>query len=383
MLNQNVHLASCSLAARSLDLDEALGRMLDAMQRHGAPWGEFEEQAFQARNRFAALVNAHPEQIALVPNASVGAYQVASSIDWTLRPKVLTTEVEFPSIAHVWLAQRARGAVVRHVREHRHTVAAGDYLAEIDAATAVVSVPLTTYRTGARLDAAEIAQGAHAEGALVFVDAYQAVGVERIDVTELDCDYLVAGSMKYLLGLPGIAFLYARTPEGAGRTPELTGWFGRVDPFAFDPFSLDFARDARRFETGTPAVPSLYAANAGLGLIAALDLDEVRRHVARLTAIAARRLVDQGETVLVPDDPDARGAHLAIADPDASAVAAWLGGHRVVVSPRGDVVRASFHYYNDDDDVDALCTELASYRATATSTPSRWAAPARLMRVVD
>ncbi|GAA0990557.1 aminotransferase class V-fold PLP-dependent enzyme [Acrocarpospora macrocephala] len=362
MLERIVHLASCSLGARSTDLDAALERMLGAMSRQGAPWPEFEGQLNQARQGFAALVRARTDEIAVVPSATVGAYQVASTLAWPDRPKIVTVESEFPSLAHVWLAQRARGAEVTFVPK---AGAVADYLAAIDERTGLVSIPMIGYRDAARLAVAEVAQAAHAVGARVFVDAYQAAGVEPLDVGLLECDYLVAGTMKYLLGLPGVAFLYVKAGSTGHSPPQLTGWFGRVDPFAMDPRRVDFPDTARRFETGTPAVPALYAANAGLALIDELDLDAVRRHIAALVAHTDDRLTHSGERLLRPADLSARGAHVAVLDPDPAALTSWLANRQIMVSRRNDVVRLAFHHYNNADDADAACEAIRQYRRTS------------------
>ncbi|MCX4443060.1 aminotransferase class V-fold PLP-dependent enzyme [Streptomyces albidoflavus] len=356
MLERVTHLAGCGLAPRSTALDEALAEMLEAMASHGAPWHLFEERTAQARERFAALVGADPEQIAVVPNASVGAYQVASTADWTARPRLVTTPLEFPSLAHIWLAQRPRGAEVVFAEDPE------EYAAAVDTTTRLVSVPMTAYQDALRMPVAEIAEIAHARGAEVFVDAYQAAGVEPVDVHRLDCDYLVAGTSKYLLGLPGLAFLYARRPEAADLDPALTGWFGRRDPFAFDPRLLDFSGTARRYETGTPPVPACYAAAAGLALIARTDPARVRAHVQELTARAAEALRAQGESVR--EIPAARrGAHIGLLDPEPARLAEELGRRGVAVSARGDVVRVAFHYYNHPDDIASLCKALREYRS--------------------
>ncbi|EWM18487.1 aminotransferase class V-fold PLP-dependent enzyme [Kutzneria sp. 744] len=340
VLGTKVHLASCSLGARSVDVDAALEQM-----RADMSWDRFEDQLRQARHGFAALVGARPEQIAVVPNASVGAYQVASTMDFARRSKIVTTDLEFPSVAHVWLAQCPRGAEVV-------------FSGEIDADTRLVSVPMTGYQYSERLPVADVVQRAHEAGAEVFVDAYQAVGTEPVDVDRLGCDYLVAGTMKYLLGLPGLAFLYARSPERTDRDPQLTGWFGRVDPFAFDPRRLDFASTATRFETGTPAVPAVYTANAGLRLVARADLTAVREHVLGLTDLAVERLTAMGRPVrALPRDR--RGAHIGLVDADPVGLAKRLTEHDIAVSPRGDVVRLSFHHHSNSDDIDALCAALS------------------------
>jgi len=383
-LKDVVHLAGCSIAPRSDALDAALARMLDAMARPASTWHLFEEEGERVRHRFAALVGARPEQIALVPNASVGAHQAASGLDLRRRPRIVTTTAEFPSLAHVWLAQRPRGAEVVFAEDTAGSGKAGAdpedgaaaaapegrtarALAEaVDARTALVSVPLATYRAAERLPAARIARAARQAGAAVLVDAYQALGVEPIDVDELGCDFLVAGASKYLLGLPGIAFLYVRDPGAAAQPPALTGWFGRRDPFAFDPRVLDWADSGRRYETGTPPVPALYAAGAGLDLLSRVDAHAIRAHVTALGTHAADRLTRAGARLLSPPDPGRRGAHLALHDTDPAALAAHLERRGIAVAPRGDVVRLSFHYYTDAADIDIACAEIEDYRRSGT-----------------
>ena len=182
----------------------------------------------------------------------------------------------------------------------------------------------------------------HDAGARVFVDAYQAYGVDPVDVSDLDCDYLVTGCLKYALGLPGLAFLYVRPGLVDEVPPSLTGWFGRVDPFGFDPRSIDFPTHARRFESGTPSVPSAYGAVAGLELLAQLDAEDVRRHVAGLTGHLRSELVAMGEIVRLPESDARRGPQIALWDAEPNRLDAFLRERRIAGSPRGDVVRLSF-----------------------------------------
>lgn len=365
-LADTVHLASCSQGAASLRLIAALEEFQWSLRSHGAPWDRWMAEVDSARRLFAELIGATPDEVAIVSCASEGAYQVASTIDWHRRPVIVSADLEFPSIAHVWLAQRRRDARVRFVSGDDSATAAEDYGTLIDHDTGLVSVPLVSYRGGHRFPVRDIAKAAHAAGARVFVDAYQAAGVLPVNVRDLDCDYLVAGALKYLLGVPGLAFLYSRGGLADDLPPELTGWFGRANPFSFDPRTLDFADSARRFETGTPAIPSAYGAVAGMTTLreAGADAAAIERHVMSLAASCANALADADEQVVSPADPALRGPQVAIVDDDPAALSAFLAARRIVTAPRGDLLRLSFHYYNNEEDVLTICEAIREYRAS-------------------
>jgi selenocysteine lyase/cysteine desulfurase len=361
-LADTVHLASCSQGALSAELTAALAEMTFSMREHGAPWELWMAEVDQARHRFAGLIGATPDEIAVVHCASDGAYQVASTKDWSARPEIVTTDMEFPSVGHVWLAQRARGAEVVHVPERGATVDPEELVAAIGERTGLVSIPVASYRNGARMPVGAAVARARAVGARVFVDAYQAVGVLPVDVRELGCDYLVSGALKYLLGLPGVAFLYARDGVADDLPPQLTGWFGRVDPFGFDPRTVDYPATARRFETGTPGIPAVYGANAGMRLLSRVDLRRVGRHVADLTTLTAERLLAMGERIWAPGPPAEPGPQVALIDDNPDRLAAYLAERRIVTAPRGHVLRLSFHYFTNESDVDTVCSAIADYR---------------------
>ncbi len=361
-LAESVHLASCSQGALSTELAGATEELLDSMRTYGAPWERWMGVVEEARTAFARTIGAHPGEIAVLSNASEGAYQVASTQEWSRRSRIVCTDMEFPSVAHVWLGQRPRGAEVRHIGERDGWTPPEDVAGAIDEETALVSCPLVSYRNGARLPVGQVAARAREVGAKVFVDAYQAAGVLPIDVRELDCDYLVAGALKYLLGLPGIAFLYVRDGLRDDVAPQLTGWFGRVDPFSFDTRSLDHPADARRFEVGTHAVPSAYGAVAGMRVLADVDPAAVERHVTALVDEMSAQLTEAGERLWLPAEPAARGPMVTLVDAEPNRLAGWLAQRGIVTSPRGHVLRLSFHYYNDSSDVAAFCSALAAYR---------------------
>jgi selenocysteine lyase/cysteine desulfurase len=241
-------------------------------------------------------------------------------------------------------------------------VAAEDYEAAIDESCGLVSVPLISYRNGVRLPVTSVLEKAKAAGVVTFVDAYQGAGVEPIDVRELDCDFLAAGALKYLLGIPGIAFLYARGGLRDDRDPQATGWFGRRDPFSFDPRHIDYPADARRFESGTPAIPAAYGAVAGMTVLAAVEAKAVRAHVSELGQHLHDSLIAAGERLWSPADPALRGPQVALIDDDPNDLASFLAQRGIVTSPRGDLLRLALHYYNSPEDVDTVVAAIREYR---------------------
>lgn len=316
-----------------------------------------------ARARFARFINADPSEIAIINSASEGAYQVASSFAWNNRTGIVTSALEFPSVGHVLRAQQVQGAKIKMVSDRFEALEVEAWANAIDESTALVSAPLVSYHDGARPPLAEITALARQNGARMFVDAYQGAGVVPIDVKALDCDYLVAGSLKYMLGLAGIAFLYVKDGIDSEREPELTGWFGRVNPFAFDPELVDYPQDARRFEVGTPAIPAAYAAVAGLGLLEQVDQVAGFAHVMRLADKLAAGAVAAGFKVSRSDNSDRHGPQVAVFDADPVVLGTWLHDRHIMTAPRGELLRMSLHYYTTDADIDTAIQALTEYRS--------------------
>ncbi len=361
-LEHTAYFASCSQGALSGTLTSAITELQASLLDGSDPWPGWLERVEQARCAFAALIGAHPGEIAIVSCASEGAYQVASGFDWAPGQSIVTTELEFPSIAHVWLAQRPAGARVRYAESVDGFTTVEGYAQVIDDSTRLVSIPLITYRHGQRLPAAQIVALARQRGAQVFIDAYQGAGVEPIDVTALDCDYLVSGALKYLLGIPGLAFLYVRAGTARDLDPSLTGWFARADPFSFNPRELDFAATARRYQTGTPPVTAAYGALAGLQVLSRVEPAAVAAHVSALTGYLHTELAGRGERLASPAAAESRGPQVALRDPEPERLAAYLADRRVITSPRADLLRLAVHYYTNTADVDTVVQAIYDYR---------------------
>jgi selenocysteine lyase/cysteine desulfurase len=245
------------------------------------------------------------------------------------------------------------------------------YRACIDDRTLIVPATHVCFRNGYRLDIEQLVAVCRDRGAYMMLDDYQRTGTAALDVHALGVDFLVTGALKYLLGSPGVAFLYVRRGLVDRFEPLSTGWFGRVDPFAFRPDAFDWSASARRFETGSPPVPSVYAAAAGLSLLQTLDPKTIEEQIARLVERFVNGARERGFDVMTPQAPSARGPLVVVRSTDAAALVQRLAARGIVVSSRGAGVRVSFHAYNNEQDVDAVLEALDAESLTGDDPAAR------------
>ena len=357
-----VYINSCSQGALSDAVRAAYADYLTGWDEHGAPWDYWVERTEAARAAFAGLVNGAADDVAVTTSLSAGVSPLASAIDFEARPKVVISDFEFPTIGQIWHAQELRGAQVVHVPADGAEIPLERFDEAIDEETAVVSVAAVCYRNGSRLPVEEIARIARDRGALVVLDAYQAIGTYPLDVAELGVDVLAAGVLKYLLGSAGLGFMWTRPGLSEQLLPTQTGWFADKDIFEMDISDYSPSPTARRFQSGTPPVPAIYAGIAGIELMQEIGVAETREHVNSLNERLIEGLDELGGHVVTPRDPERRGALVCVASTDAAALVTALGEDGIVTSERDGNLRVSAHAYNTPDDIDAVLATLARHR---------------------
>jgi selenocysteine lyase/cysteine desulfurase len=322
------------------------------------------ERAEAARASFAGLIGADPDEIAVTTSLSAGVSAVASGLRYARRSKLVLTDLEFPTVGQIWHAQASRGARVVHVApEADGTIPLERFDAAIDEDTLLVSITHVSYRTGAMIDVEPIVRLAHERGALVLLDAYQSVGSLPVDAKALGVDFLAAGVLKYLLGSAGLGFLYCRRDVVERVWPTATGWFADEDVFAMDAWDYSPSRTARRFESGTPPIPAIYAGIAGIELMEEIGIADTREHVLGLNRRLIDGLDDLKATMVTPRRPKRRGALICVKSRDVDALVAALRREGIVTSSRDGNLRISAHAYNSADDIDAILAALKRNRS--------------------
>jgi selenocysteine lyase/cysteine desulfurase len=355
---------SCSQGALSVDVRRAYEEYLAGWDAHGAEWEHWVERAEAARAAFAGLVHAEPAEVAVTTSVSQAVSALVSALPLERgRGKIVISELEFPTVGQIAHAQELRGAEVVHVEPADDgTIPLERFAEAIDERTALVCCTAISYRTGYRLDVAEVAQLAHERGALCLADSYQAAGAVPLDVRELGVDFLTAGTVKYLLASAGLAFMYVRSGLHEQLLPTQTGWFADEDVFRMDISDYSPAGDARRFDSGTPPVPNIYAGLAGIGIVQEAGVEAIESHVRGLVDELLTGLDELGATVVTPRREGDYGPLVCVRSTDPELLVAALRERSIVTSARDPSVRVSLHLYNTSEDVARILAALADSR---------------------
>jgi cysteine desulfurase/selenocysteine lyase len=357
LLRHPVPGAYLNSAAEGLPLDSAgaaYERYLDAKSRGSSGRAVFDEIEDDARLAFAGLLAVPPADIAFVASTSRGFDAVVKSIEWMPGDSIVVPLTEFPTALFAARLLETRGIVVRSVGLSADgTLDEDAVIAAIDDTTRLVVASVVSFRTGQRLHTHALVARAHELGALVFLDAVQALGSVAFEVG--DADFVCAASFKWLLGLHGAAGLYVNPRTLSNTRPPYVGYRSVVDLFPPPPASEEPYPDARRYEEGLPDYGALAVLHASLQQLAGLR-DEIVHHNREVTARLRDGLLELGAAVLAPDAP--RGSIVAFETPKHAEIARTLSDAGTTVWARDGRVRLSPHAYTTEDDVATALRQL-------------------------
>lgn len=337
---------------------------LAPMSEHFDAW--FEELE-RARGIVARAIGATPDEIAFTTNTSTALSVAAAMVPWRPGDRVIYPADEFPSNRYVWqnlalFGVEAEAVPVTEAPFHELLEARGLE------GVRVVALSEVSYLDGRRHDVAAVTRLAHAAGALVVVDAIQAVGAVPVDIGRSGADLLACGGQKWLLGPTGSGFLYVRGDRLEDLHTPLVGWASSRHAPELTRGDLVLASGARRLEPGLPDVAAVRGLAASIALLEEAGWSRVH---ARVRA-HRQRLVEGLEEAGLEPDPRAReaehGGIVRVPLADAAQVAADLGKARIVVTERDGALRISAHATTPDEAVERLLERLGA-------SPARRPAP--------
>lgn len=359
ILQTRTYLNSCSLGALGTRSMGYLGEYQALWNTLGASaWYElWMGRIGDLLDRVAWLWNARRPEVALAPSVSGALASIASAVDYTRRNRVVVADLDFPTLVYQWLA-RHDVEVVRVPSDDGIGVDPARWADFVDERTALVATSHVFYGTGYVQDLAPAAKAAKDAGALFIVDGYQAAGQIAVDPRALGADVYVGGPLKWLLGGPGLAFLWVRQEIIESLRPTVTSWFGAANQFAFRVDELEYRDDAGRFSLGTPAVPTVYTALGGLEVFAAAGLEQCFARTKALTEHLIERLEAEGFELKTARDPARRSAIILVRHADAPGAVRTLAERGIIVDYRAGYVRVSPHFYNTADENEAFVAAL-------------------------
>ena len=369
ILEKTVYMISNSLGAMPRGVYDRMQEFAQMWATRGVrAWAEgWWDMPVTVGDKLAPILGAPAGSITMHQNVAIAEQVVLSCFEFKPpRDKVVYSELNFPSVMYIYEAQRRRGARLEIVpSDDGITVDTERMLKAIDASTLLVPISHVLFKSAYIQDAKAICARAREVGAHVILDVYQAAGTVPIDVKDLDVDFVVGGSVKWLCGGPGAGYLYVNPALAPRLEPIMTGWMGHRAPFAFEPGPVRYAGDAFRFLNGSPHVPALFSATSGYDIIAKIGVDRIREKSKRQVARLIDKALARGWKATAPRDPERRGGTIAIDVPHGLAVAKELIRREFLVDFRpGAGVRVSPHFYTKDEEIDLTVEEIGKILET-------------------
>ncbi len=356
LLEERTYLATHSLGTlpRAAIVDiEAYSQSLYLGRRALPIWIERYEEMFQL---IETLLNAPTGSIALAPSATAAQAAIAAAIQPNAkRNRIIITDLDFPSCRYLWNAQVHRGFEITEIKAAATMqIETADVIAQIDDRVAVVAVSLVSYLNSARLDIQPIIEAAHAAGAIVVLDAYQAIGIIPIDITALGADVVVGGTHKWLCGGMGLAFAYVQPSLSEQLDPIYPGWFAHLQPTAFAE-NFEPATGARRFQQGTPSIEPIYTSRAGLQFALNVGIEHIHQRNIELTTYLIKCADSHGIPINTPRSHHQRGGTVCLSVNHAETLVQELADLGIDVDTRHSMrIRVSPHCCNTE----AECQQL-------------------------
>jgi len=314
---------------------------------------------------FAKLIGAKPEEIAFIENTSMGLNIAANVLHYPRGSKIVTTDLEYPSVVYPWL-RKSLGVKVHYVKNVNGKILLEDMEKAVNDKTVAVAISHVEYVNGFRFDLRALSEIAHKHGAYFIVDAIQSAGAMQIDAKRDNVDFLTTACYKWLLSPPGAGYLYVKKELIEKFEPPLVGW-ASVKPEVFetidfwDIWSLKLSETASRFEVGSPSFISLTGATEALKMLLNFGIENIEKRILKLTDHLIEAVKNLGLKLQTPEEPQHRSGIVLSKIDKPKELAEKLRQKGIIVSARAHGLRVSPHFYNTEEEIDKLVEEIKKW----------------------
>lgn len=357
------YLNHAGVAPISTRAGEALARYsAEATERGAFDYARsYDREIERVRGRAAALLGAGADEVAFVKNTTEGLGLVAAGLDWRRGDQVVTCDLEYPSNVYPWWSLERLGVETRmlRIRDGRLPIERVDEALH-DPRVRLLALSSVEFGSGFRNDLAALGALCRERGVLFCVDAIQSLGCLPLDVEACAIDFLAADGHKWLLSVEGCGVFYCSRRLLDTLQPRLVGWRSVANNHDFDTYQRELQASAGKFEEGTPNTAGIFALGAAIDLILELGVDAIGERVLGLTDRLAEGLGRRGAQLRSSRAPGEASGIVSFTLPDEAPArtVARLRERRIFVVERRGGVRASPHFYNDEDEIDALLAAL-------------------------
>lgn len=362
------YLNNASLSPLPKETIKSMVRYLREREREG---GRCELDWFhkieEVRERASRLFNAKLNEISLVKSTTHGITLVAQGFPWNEGDEVLLVRGEFPANIYPWLSLRDRGVKVRFVEPQDGRVDVETLEDHIGERTRLLALSFVDYLTGHRRDLKEIGDFLEERGIHLSVDAIQGLGVIPLDLSSVSIDFLSSGGTKWLMGPMGTGIFYVREKVLDLLKVPLLGWRSVRDFMDFSHYTTELREDARRFESDTYNLCGLIGLGASLKLILEMGVEDIKERVLSLTEMLLREIESlERVEILTPRSRSSERSGIVsfkVRGVPSEELKNHLQAKGITVSEREGWIRVSPHFYNEEEEIEALIAEIRD-RAT-------------------
>lgn len=361
ILANKTYLINNSLGAMPASVNDALAEYTNLWATEGVvAWDTWLPEVANTAAVLEDIIQAPRGSMTMTQNVTNALAEVLSCLEFEApRNQIVHCAGEFPTVEYLLDAQRRIGAEVVRIGDDPLVFPAEQLLAAISERTVLVVLSHVLFRTAELVDVRPFVRKARERGALVVLDAYQSMGAVPFDVVELDVDFLVGGSVKWLCGGPGAGYLYVHPNIVDRLEPRLAGWFSHARPFGFEPPPIEYAPGIGRFVGGTPNIPAYYQAREGYRIVREVGVEAIREKARGQTDLLIEGALARGYTVNTPREFARRGNHVTVDVPQAQRVKEELIRRGFVIDYRpGAGIRIAPHFYNTDAECVAILEEI-------------------------
>jgi kynureninase len=368
-LEECVHFISHSLGCVPAQAKDDLAEFFELWRTKSiTAWSDWLPEVDRAAARIEKIISATAGTVIMQHNVSQIMATVASCFEYTPeRNKVVYEALQFPTVSYVWQAEKRRGADCVLVPSQDGTTIDTQAMCDaIDDKTLVVPISHVVFSSAYIQDAKKIIAKAQSVGAHVVLDCYQSIGTVPLDVTDLGVSFACGGSVKYVCGGPGAAWLYVRKDLIEQFAPRVTGWFGNEAPFAFTMPEQTYADNIWRYMAGTPAIAALFQARAGQQIIAEIGVRKIREKSLVMTQACIDWVDELGMKLNSPRPAEIRGGSVVFDFVGAADVCRELNRRKFYCDHRPTAgIRIAPHFYSKREEIDLFFGELKKIRSGA------------------